>query len=321
MKSMRFLKMLSGFLAATLIANCASATVFAAESSMNISDSVVCWDKYSTESFEMAMFNLDNRIYVVTMQNDGKVEVASSELDGEGLVNSLWFTLEDVGWTNEEIPTLDDMNFVNSVINFGEKNMEESSTVVVEQTTVSNKVAMREETDEYDYLMSQLEDIYGPPYLSNDWTGVSPEIIDGLTVSYNEWLNYDMTYQDGFEFSAGTSLGSFVTGVASILKKSVPLSIIATVLGVPSMAATILDHAGLLAHYTGSVEYNRYVNINNGGPYFDCFKWIEYRGWVEEGNYYSGVLEEISTKYSYTELVFEDYERQRDLALSNYGAK
>lgn len=293
--------------------------------SPNLPDDLILLDEFSTNYYKMASYRNDNNVYVITVMNDGNIELAFAE--SNCAARSLWMNTQDlypVMCKSNSIDTemsLNNNNFVTAVINYGISNQEKGSLVNV--TVVDNSessIQLRgKNTDDYDSLIAQLEDIHGPEYDEKNWTGKTSDKFNGLTFNYKETLIYGMTFRDTFAFTVGTSLGGIVATILAFHPSlSAPIGIIGLVLGVAGLSSAILDHSGTLASYYGSAVYNRYVMVEGGGPYYECYKTTDYNGWVEAGNYNSARLEDLGTRYSATKEIFNSYKMQRDRAYENY---
>lgn len=285
-------------------------------------DELILLDEYITPHYEMAAYQANDIFYVITTQDNGDIELAFAEKGHSA--RSLWIKQQDI-WPSNDLKTttltIKDFGFIKKVIDYGLQHQNESKFVdvkVVSQPPFNANLEATE-TDDYKSLMNQLEKIHGPEHSNYDWTGMSSNTVDGLTYNYKQRLDLDMTYRDRFSFNMGTSLGSLVATILGLYSGlAVPMMILGSVLGVAGTATAILDHAGVIASYYGSAMYSRYVLVEGGGPYYTCYKTIYYNGWIEEGNYNSATLDEIGTKYSDTEQVFESYIIQREKARESY---
>lgn len=282
----------------------------------------VLLDRYQAEHYEMAAYREDDMFYVITVLDDGSIELAFAEK--EQSARSLWLTQQDVMPITHL--AVDNLDFVRSVIDYGMQHQSQSEVVKVEfrpalesQMSVTSSIqTMGVGTDGYNTLMNQLQAIHGPERYDYNWTGIAYHIVGNLTYNYKENLTLSMRYNDSFKFNMGTSLGSIVASILARITGVGLLSIIADVLGVIALGSTILDHSGAIASYNGGAVYSRYVMVQGGGPYYQCSKSTAYRGWVEEGNYGSAKLEDLGTYYSATQEIFESYDKQRNMAYANY---
>lgn len=317
----RAFRVLSMMLVTVLVAQLCMPLAFAATSDYDL----VLLDQYEADHYEMAAYQQGDTFYVITVLDNGDIELAFAEK--EQLARTLWIGSQDVMPTAQFAPVkigADNLNFARTVIDYGEQHQAQSEVVDIEvyPTSATNGIQAYggKGTDDYNSLIRQLEDIHGPEHVDYDWTGMWANVVGGLTYNYKEILDYDMIYRDSFSFSVGTTLGGLIATVAAFIPGlSVPMAIISGVLGVAALYNTVLEHSGVLASYYGSAVYCRYVLVEGRGPYYECFKTTDYNGWVEEGNYYSAALEDIGTRYSSTQEIFESYTMQRVRAFENYG--
>lgn len=317
-------------IAALLVASLSLGTtvpVFAAENSefseqyLAETGNYVLLDELETANYKISLLQEGNVIYAVTILKNNVIELAIAK---DGVVRSLWLTQDDLN-TNNPYALFADINddqLVNSVINYGKDNMDRSVIAPVRCVKEISPLS-RSSDDAYDSLMSQMEAIHGGEYLDRDWTGRGPETIDGHVYSYHEWLNYDVNYRTNYVFEAMTTLGDLVSLIADLKDDGSTTSKIivgvASALDVLASASTILREAGIVSEYFGSAEYNRFINVDGGGPYHESYKWIEYNGWAADDKPEHAYLQEISVKYSETKMIFESYTRQLELAIANFG--
>lgn len=264
-------------------------------------------------------------MYYITFQNDGNIEFVHT--NSSPSIFSFWFTVEDIDYCKIDEFSVSDINipenavFINNIIEYSLSNITNENIVENVSTCESdiNPYSMRHlDIDEYNALINQLEALHGTEYNSYKWH--AQETYSGKTITYLESLDYDMVYRDSAEFSAGISLSQLAAKIFKLTKIDVALGVLSDALGISSAASTIINRSGSVAAYFGSATYLRYVNVNNKGPYYQGHKIAEYVGYVEAGRYNYARLQEKSTIYSgTTELIFENYQRQRTIALENYS--
>lgn len=283
-------------------------------------------DNYSTECYEISVYRQGDILYAITLLSNGQVEVVTAK-PGKG-IRSLWFNV-----TNIEGVKRDATNkpFVDAVIEYSIK--EEKKSILVEcrrggmenlsaEEVMPEAIAANNGHDaDYNALILKLRVLYGPEHVNFNWAGITSQPYEGLVYNYKENLTYDMVYRNYMAYSAGMSLGSIVLGFLSIIGHSAPLSTLATLLGIPAYGASITLDDGVIACYGGDVVYCRYVMIEGGGPYYQCYKTTEYNGWVkrtEDTGEIKVELEHVGLRYSVTAEIFDDYAWQRTLAYENY---
>lgn len=303
-------------------------SAFAAQNPVGIDSNkgeTVLLDVFIADHYKMAAYTDDDTAWVFTVFDDGSIEVASSPIDGSGIVRSVWLSTEDLSYTSQRggKEIFEDLAYFQAVKEYSLDNIDMSEEMIVTQVNRSPEsqrgmAVTTSGTDDYNALMAQLEAIHGPQHYDYNWTGMSSQLYNGYTLNYKEILTYGMTYRDSYYFSQGMTLGGIVAGLVGLFVLSVPMWIIATVLGVAAYYNTYLDHSGYLAAYYGDAVYYRYVLVNGSGPYYECSKITYYDGWVEEGMYNSARLVDGGTIYTPTSQIFGSYTMQRTRALENY---
>lgn len=284
-------------------------------------------DEFTTDAYTIKSFYDGEIVYVVTVLANGETEFVWAPIGGT--VRTITFMPNEVGLNNgtDALSSLSDSNFVSAAKAYALSHAAESTIVNVEISTVMEEgdftediVPAKMNQDDYDALMEQLEDIHGEEHDWFNWTGIMSHTVDGLTFEYKENLDLVMNYRNSVAYSAGMTLGSVVASIlAHIPGVGAPLAVIAKVLEVAAAVNTYLYATGQIASYYGAAIYERYVMVEGSGPYFECFRTIDYDGWVDEGKPESATLVETAEVYSMPEEIYESYEMQRERAAENYN--
>lgn len=284
-------------------------------------------DEFSTDAYTIKSFYDGDIVYVVTVLANGETEFVWAPIGGT--VRTITFMPNNVNYSGDAdaLRRLSDNAFVSAAKAYALSHVAESTIVDVEVSTemVGNDFtegvapAQMDQSD-YDALMDQLVDIHGEEHAGYDWTGMVSNTVGGLTYEYKENLDLAMNYRNSVAYSAGMTLGAVV---ASILSKipgvGAPLAVIAKVLEVGAAVNTYLYATGKIASYYGAAIYGRYVMVEGGGPYFECFRTVDYDGWVDEGKPETATLVETAETYSMPKEIYESYVTQRERATENYN--
>lgn len=273
-------------------------------------------DSYFTDTQSTEFYSNGETIYGITLFDTGAIEVVWADI-GEP-AHSLWLTKDELSLdtlTGSDMQTFKGNEFRASLKEYCLEHRDESTLVDITVREAPAITPMAEDTDVYRSLMDQLEDIHGPQHTNYNWTGLVSQIIGGIEYNYKENLSYEMNRADSYELLRGMSVASVLASILSLHPASkITMSILSIILG----TASILPSDTELLQYTGSAVYWRYVLINGGGPYYSGGKTMMYEGWAKVGNFDPATLLEAGTTFTIPENIFEDYERQRELAYENY---
>lgn len=276
-------------------------------------------DTFETEYYEMAAYYEGETVYVITLFNDGRIELAYAQKDSD--VRTLWFDTESVIGTEREKSVIADPTFAADIISYGVEHAFESEVASISFSSESSPSRGYVVAEKNQLLNIVYNNYYGEPHTNFDWLGMSSQTVDGLTYSYKENLTVGMNYRNTADFAAGTTLGAIAAGIITYYGGPIAIAVLAQLLGVANDATTIVSWLGRLSQYYGSMVCNHFVLINGGGPYFQCYHTVDYNGWVhvdEEDGSKDYKIEVVDNRYSHGRSVFLDYLTQRSRAYENY---
>ncbi|WP_294546991.1 hypothetical protein [uncultured Pseudoflavonifractor sp.] len=273
-------------------------------------------DSYFTDTQSTEFYSNGETIYGITLFDTGAIEVVWADI-GEP-AHSLWLTKDELSLdtlTGSDMQTFKGNEFRASLKEYCLEHRDESTLVDITVREAPAITPMAEDTDVYRSLMDQLEDIHGPQHTNYNWTGLVSQIIGGIEYNYKENLSYEMNRTRLHEVSSGTSVASFLATILAFNPSTaMTFGILSAIFG----GVSIITSNSELLEYTGSAVYWRYVLINGGGPYYSGGKTMTYEGWAKVGSLDQPTLLEAGTTFTIPENIFEDYERQRELAYENY---
>ena len=299
----------------------ASTMKISQESFWNYEGEVVQIDEFITDEYAMRSFYDGEIVYVITVLRNGEIEFAWATIGGSVYSHTFYDrTIAENFYKIADFFENDDA--IKELKTYSLNHLSENALIYEEvepYNPIENEINGMVQSD-YNALMSQIKNIHGSEHVGKNWTGMVSNKYQGLTYAYKEDLDYGLNYRDSAAYSAGMTLGAVVARLLSkIPQVSVPMRVIAEVLEVASAVNTVIDSSGQIASYYGYAVYDRYVLIEGGGPYLQCFRNVDYDGWINVGDSDSAVLVETADEYNPDQSIFEDYVQQRQIATSNYN--
>lgn len=312
---------------------------YAAEAAQNKSNNywgyngeTVLIDEYHTDSYSIYAYYDGSILYAVTILHDGRIEFAWAPIGGS--VRSLWLTGHDLTAERGISYTRNDPHVLSAAVKeYGLSNADKSTSVAVTHTSVpisSLGITSRATgSDDHRSLQNQMATIHGPKYSMVKWTSFDMIYSGGLKYTFKESLDYEVYFYDRFTFSDGITLGAlflaaaaFFTGAGTPAALTLTLKILGAIFAVAPYAEEYIPRSGAICNYRGEAVYYRYTFIDDAGPYFQCWKKINYDGWAEEGNSNTAQLIETITEYGPavggSQQMFESYQLQKDRAYYIY---
>lgn len=303
-----------------------AASTVATDDYWGFTGETVLIDEYHTDSYSIYAYYDGSIVYAVTTLSDGRIEFTWAPIGGSA--RSLWLTEQDFS-AEKGIPyTKNDPHILSAAVKeYGLSNTDKSIPVAVTHTSApisSASVSSRATgTDDHRSLQNQMAAIHGPKYNMVKWTSFDMMYSGGLKYTFKESLDYEVYFYDSFSFSDGITLGSLLVFILGIyFGATLTLTILAGILAVAPYADSYIPRSGAVCNYRGEAVYYRYTFIDDAGPYFQCWKKINYEGWAEEGNYNTAQLIETITEYGPavggSQELFESYQLQQDRAYYIY---
>lgn len=276
-------------------------------------------DSYEAEHFAISVYYDGNTVYSITVMDNGDVDFAWA--GGNTVPGNVITSLDDLNITAEpgDLNLVSNNAFIDAVKEFGVDYIDRTVStmeIVLEEPTVSTNAFNQ---SDYNTLMSQMRGIHGYEYTNRNWTSLAYEHYNGLMFSYKEDLDYGLVYRGDLGFDTSTTFGEVCSVLFDLFSEmSTPVAVLAFLLSVANETTSYLTSNGIISYYYGDAIYNRYVLIENGGPYDQCFHNIYYDGWTVHGGNNKIELIETDDIYRPTEDIFNSYTAQRARAYANY---
>lgn len=280
-------------------------------------------DTFETEYYEMAAYYEGETVYVITLFNDGRIELACGKKSGE--LSSVWLTATEICEKDQEKHEVSNVTFAETVINYGKEKLEPCA-VLADITTKGESSTRSYEyngADEY-ALVNRLIAIHGTSCTNQRW--VTPDLVSGgLTYSFRENRLNNMYYFDYVAYEEWMTFGQYTARFFSMVTGSffakVSLTAIRLILGESLDNNSELTQNGAVILYNGEHRATRFVTINGAGPYYQCTKAVDYYGFVNktETGQKTYRIECKDTRYSPTMDIYSDKDMQKQLAYENYA--
>lgn len=322
-------KLLSFLLVFVLVMSMAAPTlaVVPGEDTVAGSNGLTLQDHYSADHYDISTYLNGDTIYVITILDNRQIQLATSEI-GSDDVYSLCTTLEalnsdiDMDATVQQL--VNNQDLIKSIIQFSSTNtglLTKSNVSFLSVDNSNNVQPYSYSKSDYNALINEIKAVHGEKHSDYNWSGISSNYYNGVYFKYKQNLTYEMTYRGGISFLVGSTLGELVAAfTAKFPLVNAVAKGISTALNIVNAVNTILVSSGIIASYYGSAVYCRYVMINDGGPYYSCYKTTDYEGWVEAGVPSSAYLANEGTSYSPLKSIFDSYTVQRERAYENYSS-
>ena len=276
-------------------------------------------DSYEAEHFAISVYYDGDTVYSITIMDNGDVDFAWA--GGNTVPGNVITTLDDLNVVVDQgdLDIISDNAFIDAVKDFGVEHVENAiSTMEITFEEPSASTTAYNQSD-YNTLMSQMRGIHGYEYTNRNWTSLAYEHYNGLMFSYKEDLDYGLVYRGDLGFDTSTTFGQLCSLMFSVFAEmSTPVGVLATLLDVANAVNSYLTASGRISYYYGDAIYNRYVLIENGGPYDQSFHNIYYDGWTVRGGINKLELVETGNVYRPTQDIFNSHTAQRARAYANY---
>ncbi len=273
----------------------------------------VLLDTLETAHYAISAFFDGEFTYCITILDNGDVEFSWAGV--ECGVGKAVTSLKELSFKTNT-PLLDAIG--NKAFLSETKAWGESQMITTHSTLENDGYIARGANPNYIYqLTNQLSAIHGSTHTGYYWAGA--EYYNGLRFSYLEDLDYGIEYRGDLPFFLTTTLGDIATQVMAFFPTAgITLHGLSLLFNVVDSVNTQLKANGTISYYYGDAIYNRYVKIEDGGPYYQCFKTVYYDGWVLTGDINKVELEETGDMYNPTEDIFYSKDMQRVRAYANY---
>ena len=285
---------------------------------MGISRWTIIFDEFSNDFFSIVAYYDGNNIYVITTQANGEIEFVWTQFNEPVHVTRLSIDVLDVQPQENILHLANNKEFMNSVKAYSFNNLNLSRTITPPQSKVNSVPSCADATT--DAFMERLIQMHGDEHTFYDWTRLGILREDGLRYEFLENKSIDVVCVDTVSFDTTMTLGSlFALILSTIPQLYVTMIILSEALNVANATYTYLLSSGVIAGYTAVVVYDRFVLINDGGPYVTSKHRIEYDGWANTADLDRLQLVETSDTYNpMNEDLFENYQTQKQWAYENY---